>query len=235
MKFLSNLYLRTYNRICGTHPNVYLWHSQWLATKDLNASLRGSLPEFTGRILDVGCGNKPYQHWTHAVEYVGIDVYPGPGVDAIIEADTPWPLQPSSFDGVLCTQVLEHAANLDQTLAEIGRVLKPGGLLIVTVPFAYNQHGAPDDYRRLTIFGVRALFKEHYEIRELREMGGIGSTLGIFFLNWVNTYKPLRPVVALLPLWMFISLVVNCMGWLFDRIDNTQSYYSNVFMLAVKR
>ncbi len=238
---LGAFYARTYDALCGRHPRVRPWHFQWLAVKDLHRDLSAALPQLRGRVLDVGCGEKPYAAWlSGATECVGIDVYKGSKVDVVITPGSPWPLQSGSFDGVLCTQVVEHARDLDNLLSEIDRVLVPGGLLLLTVPFAYNEHGAPDDYRRLSVHGVRELVSARYAALALTPQGGIGSTTGQLFLNWIdatlNRSRASRVAkAALLPLWLIICAAVNVAGWAFDGIDRTNAFYSNVLVLARKK
>ena len=72
---LGRLYRTTYEAICGVHPRLFPWHFQWLGTVYLSSTLKQRLPHFKGRVLDVGCGNKPYRNLSsQATEYVGIDV-----------------------------------------------------------------------------------------------------------------------------------------------------------------
>ena len=56
----------------------------------------------------------------------------------------------------MCNQVLEHVFNPDDFVREIARVLKPGGALLLTVPFVWNEHEQPYDYARYSSFGLRA-------------------------------------------------------------------------------
>jgi SAM-dependent methyltransferase len=62
-----------------------------------------------------------------------------------------------SADLVLCTEVLEHVSETERAFGELTRVLKPGGRMIVTIPFAYPLHEEPHDYIRLTPAGLREL------------------------------------------------------------------------------
>jgi len=103
----------------------------------------------------------------------------------------------------------------------------------------YNEHGSPEDYRRFSIHGMKKLISEGFEIVEAKAQGGIGSTVGTLFLNWVEAAtsccKALRFVKGiLLPFWILICFVVNGLGWLVDKIDNTQAFYSNVLLVARK-
>lgn len=118
-------------------------------------------------------------------------------MDVVISPESDcWPLENNRFDTVLCTQVVEHVKNINP-MQELMRVTRPGGVLVVSVPFIYNEHGAPHDYRRYSIHGVRGFFlRTGWEIVEIKKQGGIGSTIGILFLNWfdaqLNTNKVTR-------------------------------------------
>jgi SAM-dependent methyltransferase len=241
MTAYGNSYARIYDGICGRAPHERPWHFRWLPVFGLYKALKETLPLLEGRVLDVGCGSKPYGPWMKsAAQHVGLDVFPGPTVDVVIQPEETWPIAAGSFDGVLCTQVLEHVADLPQVLGEISRVIKPGGRLVVTVPFAYNEHRAPHDHRRLSIHGLRWLFEKEYEIEILRPIGGIGSTMGTFFLNWIDLSLSRRRwtrvlKAVLLPLWILISTLVNTFSWLIDKLDRTGAFYNNTILVATKR
>jgi ubiquinone/menaquinone biosynthesis C-methylase UbiE len=66
----------------------------------------------------------------------------------------------NEFDSVLCTQVLEHVYDHHTMMKEIYRVLKPGGHVILTVPFAWELHEEPYDYFRFTKHALKELFEE---------------------------------------------------------------------------
>lgn len=239
---LARLYHKIYDALCGRHPRQRPWHFQWLAIKDLHRALRRVLPDVSGRVLDVGCGQQPYRAWMPSgLDYVGLDVEgTASRADIRIRSGMPWPLADASFDTVLCTQVLEHVADLDHVMGEIARVLKPGGALIVSVPFAYNQHDWPHDYRRLSVPGTQALLDRDFIILELAGLGGVGSTAGILLLNWVDLALsgtlPKRLVKGLaLPLWIVLSGMINLAGWMLDTVDRTGAFYGNVFAVARRR
>jgi SAM-dependent methyltransferase len=236
----ARLYRRLYRELCGAHPDLRPWHFQWLSGSILYKSLREQLPTLRGRVLDVGCGDKPYETWmSGATSYVGIDVSAGPGVDAVIEPHQPWPVADEDFDAVLCTQVLEHVAEGDRLLMEATRVLKPGGTLLVTVPFAYGEHAWPHDYWRFSRQGAREAIGARLRVVETIPQGGIGSTLGAMLLAWLELtftrsgYRVLL-LTALLPVWMGVALLVNGVGRLLDAVDRTGAFYGNVMLLATK-
>ncbi|MEA2356244.1 MAG: hypothetical protein QOD61_2373 [Solirubrobacteraceae bacterium] len=235
-----SLFHRLYVLVAGRHPNLRPWHFQWLAGTPLYAVLRPLLGPVEGSVLDVGCGYKPYRAWVPgATRYFGIDVVPGPEVDAVIEPGEPWPVADGEFDVVVCTQVLEHVGDLELTVDELVRAVRPGGEALITVPFIFGEHNSPHDYRRFSRHGVRRLLEDRFEIIGVYPHGGIGSTLGSILLGWTYDAMPgsaggRAAIVLLLPAWLGFCLVVNLLGWIGDRIDRTGLYYGNV-LIHVRR
>lgn len=237
---LGRAYRRIYEILCGKHPNLRLWHFQFLDAFYLYRSLRRHLSELGGRVLDVGCGEQPYRNWLGRVdEYIGIDIAPGPRVDHVIDKNSVWPIPDQSIDLVLCTQVLEHVDDLNHTLNEIRRVLRTGGKAVISVPFIYNEHGAPGDFRRFSAYGAEALFPDWTALLIDRQ-GGIGSTLMILLLNWIESLLNKRFVTRLLkaillPIWIMVSFLCNVFGLLLDILDGTSAFYNNVLVIFEKK
>jgi SAM-dependent methyltransferase len=237
----ASLFHRAYVRIAGRHPNLRPWHFQWLAGQPLYDVLRPLLAGLRGDVLDVGCGAKPYRSWVPgARRYFGIDVFPGPDVDAVIEPGRPWPVEDEEFDVVLCTQVLEHVGDVDLTIGELVRALRPGGVAVISVPFIFGEHNSPHDYRRLSRHGARRLLEDRLEVVGVHPHGAIGSTLAAILLGWTWDAMPRRGLGALalaplLPFWLVLCLGVNIVGWALDRVDRTGLYYGNVIVHARKR
>jgi SAM-dependent methyltransferase len=202
--------------------------------------LRRVLADCTGSLLDVGCGEKPYRPWAPRVShYFGIDVKDGPEVDAVIEPGERWPVESGMFDVVLCTQALEHVSDFSSTIEELVRAVRSGGVVIISMPFIYNEHGSPHDYRRLSRHGAAHLSSE-LEVISVARQGAIGSTLAILFLNWLHDTATSRRngglvLTGLLPIWVTLCGLVNATGWVLDRIDHTGNFYSNVLVVARKR
>jgi SAM-dependent methyltransferase len=125
------------------------------------------LSKATGTIADVGCGAQPYRGLLgDRTRYVGIDTedaleqfgYDIADVRAI-GPDGRWPLEDGEADLVLATETLEHVLEPPAFLAEAYRALKPGGRLIITVPFAARWHYIPYDYWRFTPSSLRMLLE----------------------------------------------------------------------------
>lgn len=237
---LGLLYRRAYDTLCGRHPNLWPWHFQWLDGVYLYRGLRKFLPRLGGRILDIGCGSKPYRDWFGSVtEYVGLDVVPGKEVDVLVRSDERWPYPDGYFDVLLSSQVLEHVEHLDFTLSEMFRVLKSNGVMVLSFPFIYNEHGIPWDFQRFTAYRAQRLFDD-VDILHLERQGGIGSTLGLLFLNWIEASFNKNFATRLLkgmilPFWIFFSSIVNMFGYTLDKIDHTKGFYFNLLMIVRKR
>lgn len=240
---LGRTYRNIYEALCGKHPHVRPWHFQWLGARLLQKRLRILLPTIAVgteiHVLDVGCANKPYRAWFGPVaEYVGLDVVAGPEVDVVAKSSEKWRLPDAQFDIVLCTQVLEHVEDLEHFLAEIQRVLKPGGVIVASFPFIYNEHGIPWDYRRFSAYGAEKLFLDMHLLM-LERQGGIGSTTAILLLNWwedtLNLNFPLRLLKAiLLPLNLVAATILNMFALLLDQLDRTGRFYGNILVVVEK-
>lgn len=114
-----------------------------------------SLPDNT-RVLDAGSANGPYKsHFDHC-RYETSDI----GSNVTYQCDIcAMPMPDDFFDAIICTQVLEHIKTPHKAIDEIFRVLKPGGRLLLTTPFFYEEHLIPYDYFRFTQFGLKSLFE----------------------------------------------------------------------------
>jgi SAM-dependent methyltransferase len=114
-----------------------------------------------GRLLDMGCGYVPlYDVYRDVVsENICIDwqntQHVNPYLDQMVDLTGALPFESASFDTVLLTDVLEHIPEPLNLMCEIARILRPGGKLILGVPFLYWLHEAPHDYYRYSEFALR--------------------------------------------------------------------------------
>jgi SAM-dependent methyltransferase len=125
------------------------------------------LSQAAGTVADVGCGAQPYRDLLpEGTRYVGLDTeqalehfgYEIPDVRAI-GSDGRWPLEDGEADLVLATETLEHVPDPPAFLEQARRVLRPGGRLIITTPFAARWHYIPHDYWRFTPSSLRQLLE----------------------------------------------------------------------------
>jgi SAM-dependent methyltransferase len=122
--------------------------------------MRLALSVPAGPLLDVGCGTMPYRHlFPQSVPYEGLEISQerqlhNPLVTFFYDGTT-FPLQDNQYSAILCSEVLEHSFVPEILLSECHRVLRPGGALLLTVPFLWPEHEQPWDSQRFTSFGLR--------------------------------------------------------------------------------
>ena len=128
------------------------------------------------RVLDVGCGPKPYYPFfaERASAYVGVDVVDNPVAELRGPVEE-LPVEDGSFDLVLCTQVLEHCDDPAQAVRELRRVTAPGGRVLASTHGVQWYHPSPVDYWRWTHEGLRRLFTTNADWSEL-EVAPSGGT-----------------------------------------------------------
>ena len=162
-------------------------------------SLARLAPRARGRLIDVGCGDKPYEHLfrPYVSEYVGVEpeeTFNLTSASTRGKADVYYdgkrlPFPDASFDTVINVQVLEHTPRPAELIGELARVLRKDGLLILTAPFSFRLHEEPHDYFRFSPHGLRELCERAgLEIVEIHPMGTLWSLLG----HKVNTYLALE-------------------------------------------
>lgn len=142
-----------------------------------------------GRLLDIGCGEKPLQNMfaPYVTEHIGLDhqdsLHSKDNVD-IFGSAYEIPKKNEYFDTILCTAVLEHLEEPDKAIAEANRVLKKGGIAIYTVPFFWHLHEEPRDFYRYTKYGLKYLF-EKLDLKLLRARHCLdsGSPLGNYLFT----------------------------------------------------
>lgn len=139
----------------------------YFVRKNLYKNIREFAFLFDGKVLDFGCGAKPYKElFKRCSEYIGCDIeisghdHKSEQIDVFYDGKK-IPFEDEYFDNIFTSEVFEHVFNLDPILDELYRVLKPGGYMLATVPFIWNEHEIPFDYGRYTSFGIKSLLKHH--------------------------------------------------------------------------
>ena len=135
--------------------------------RSLYEKIKRLAPELDGRLLDFGCGSKPYQSlFTNAREYIGLDYeseghsHANENIDVIYDGKK-IPFGDEHFDSVFSSEVFEHIFNLEEIIPEIKRVMKKQGKILITCPFVWNEHEVPMDFARYTGFALKHLFEKN--------------------------------------------------------------------------
>jgi SAM-dependent methyltransferase len=143
---------------------------------------------FSGSVLDVGCGIGEFLG-LYDGKSVGLDLNPylvkhcaGQGGTCCLGLAQGLPFQSDSFDGVLASNVLEHLDDVEAVVADIVRVLKAGGVLVVTVPMDAGFRHDPTHVRMLRKADLQALARAwRLEVKRIYAypfcMGWLGKCL----------------------------------------------------------
>ncbi len=222
------------------HPKLLglFFNPFYFARKGLYKNIRSLASQISGRILDVGCGRKPYKNLFQYQEYIGIDIE-NPGhshenedVDIFYDGKV-FPLKDKEFDNVICNQVLEHVFTPDTFIKEINRVLKVGGNLLLTVPFVWDEHERPNDFARYSSFGLKYLLETNGFI-VLKQVKSVNNITVIFQLFNTYIFKKLMMRNKLL---YYLSLLIfifpsNMLGTIVNLIlpGNDDLYLDNIVL-----
>lgn len=154
--------------------------------------LEEQLASLHGTVLDVGCGHQPYRSLLTGApgveRYIGLDLPPTryQRPDLVWEG-TAMPIRSGSVDVALATELLEHVPDPEPLLEEVCRVLRPGGRLLLTVPFLWPLHDVPDDELRYTPFRLERVLREAgFDEVDLHATGGWDASLAQLLALWAR-------------------------------------------------
>jgi SAM-dependent methyltransferase len=197
------------------------WEASYLLLRELAEQIqRQAELRFGARrgieVVDIGCGERPYESIIrpYARTYTGVDAVASSMVDVVAAAES-LPFPDFSFDCAICTQVLEHTEDPWAAAREIFRVLRPGGVGLVSTHGVARYHAPPgspvDDYWRWTHAGLERLFRMTGDWAEIQVLptGGTGAGLAYVVgreIEVVLSKLRLSPVAA--P----VNLLLNIVG-----------------------
>lgn len=209
----------------------------WLVYRIHDKALAEALNQYAdGVLLDIGCGEKPYQKLTQdlVTKHIGLD-HPGSShskqqVDIFGTAyDTG--VANDSINTVLCTVVLEHLERPQDAINEMHRILCPDGHVVLTVPLFWHLHEEPRDFYRYTKHGLRHLFETAgFEIVVIKPLSGFVVTFSQEFVYFIGRLRRglLRYPIAIL------QLVIQQIAFWLNRWDKSYGYTWAYLVVAKK-
>ena len=162
-------------------PKIYALFQGYLSPCWTLKNWKSDLPDPQTHVLvNMGCGSRQLHPAVLNVDFVDF-----PHVDIHADFSRPLPIRTASVDGVLSIAVLEHLEKPLLMISEITRILKPGGVLYITVPFLYPFHAAPADYNRWTAEGIKLQLGGQFEVTSSESCGAAVGVLILVFSHIV--------------------------------------------------
>lgn len=232
------------NQIFSKSIFSIFYNPTYLIRSKLYFSIEKHAGFLNGKLLDFGCGSKPYRSlFTKVTEYVGLDFAAERSQGKETSTDLNYngktiPVENESFDCILSTEVFEHVFDINGTLIEINRVLKPGGYLLITCPFSFPEHEQPYDFARYTSFAIRHLLVTNkFEIIDYTKTGSIFTVIGQYvgLLNYYVINK--IPILNKLLFPIFVTpffLIANFLELVMPKSFLKREFYLNNVVLCKK-
>lgn len=180
------------------------------------------------RLLDAGAGEAPYRELFAHVQYESADFQkvdkPYAQSTYVCDLCQHIPVEDGRFEYVVCNQTLEHLREPARALSELHRVLAPGGRILCTAPFFFEEHEQPYDFFRYTQFGHRHLFTQAgFEVERIEWLEGFFGTCG-YMLHVISRNLPLIPrgapaLLPVAPLLLLVRIAALGMAALLYRLD----------------
>lgn len=192
---------------------------------------------YKGRVIDLGCGSAQYKEdiLRIADEYIGVDwkssLHDQSNVDVFANLSERLPFEDDYTDTVISFQVMEHVPEPSFFLSECYRILRPGGILFITVAFMWHVHEAPHDYFRYTKYGLEYLLKKNgFTEIKIAENTGFWQMWILKFNYHTNRYA-LGPLKFFwIPIWWLGQVIAPTL----DKIDKHPEEAASYTVIARK-
>jgi SAM-dependent methyltransferase len=191
-----------------------------------------------GKFIDLGCGTAPF--WPVVIEqvasYDGFDLWPrSDKVTLVGDLQRLEMVRDNSYDSAICIEVLEHLPEPMLAIASIQRILKPGGVVVISVPHLSRLHDLPHDYYRFTEYGLRYLLGQGgLEVVKLQPKGGLFTFLAHQLSTILLAVAWTMPLLKL-PLLAFNRWVLVLGAFYADRLLGTASTFPQGYVVVARK
>ena len=218
----------------------FFFNPFYLIRKGIYKGVKENAVHLRGKLLDFGCGSKPYKDLFDVEEYIGLDTqnsghnHKDESIDVFYDGKT-IPFNNNHFDSVFSSEVFEHVFELEDSLKEIRRVCKPNGHLLITVPFVMSEHEIPYDYARYSSYGIKYLLEKNgfqiiNQTKTSNNIQTIFQMWNIYVYQNILKYKKIR--FLLTPI---ILMPVTTFGIILSQIlPKSDDFFLTSIVLAKK-
>ncbi|KKT89069.1 MAG: hypothetical protein UY32_C0015G0010 [Candidatus Jorgensenbacteria bacterium GW2011_GWC1_48_8] len=180
-----------------------------------------------GIVLDIGGGDAPYKKFVPHTKYMTLDVDKSSNPDILSDAhNIQW--QSNYFDTIISIETLEHLREPQKSINEIYRLLKPGGVCVLSTRFLHPYHPGPEDHYRFTWDSLRHLFRKFDNI----EIYHVGNRLQLFhqFINFVDSENFLKQFIT-----TGMAIFLNILNPIFARIRFKKTKFPLGFVVYARK
>jgi SAM-dependent methyltransferase len=219
-------------------PYSILINPFYIIRLGLYKGLKEKATKLSGKLLDFGCGSKPYKSlFTNVQEYIGLDMeneghsHKMEQIDVYYDGKT-IPFEDNHFDSIFSSEVFEHIFDLEPILAEINRVLKKDGQMLVSVPFAWNEHEIPNDFGRYTSFGLEHILKKSgFEIVESKKTGHFAAVVAQYMILYIyEIFRTKSKLLTVFKNFVLFPFVLIALILSFCMPRNKTLYFNNIIL-----
>lgn len=189
-------------------------------TLTLYKDLKKFLKNKKGNLLDIGCGNSPYEHLVNKdCKYIGMDIenqsdfnYNNDKISHFNGNDIP--MKDESIDYFICTEVIEHVFDPKKLISEMDRILRNNGSGLISIPWSARYHYIPYDFYRYTPAALNILFKDFKKV-EIKPRGTditvICSKIIVSIMGTFRNCKGLNLIFIPFVILLSIPIILLCL------------------------
>ena len=218
-----------------SEPHNWLLHHIYLNSIIRNKSF------IKGKVLDIGCGKKPYAEYFYpqCEYYIGLDysktIHGLDKVDVVGDSLL-LPFKNLSFDNVLSFQVMEHVSEPQIFLSEAFRILKPGGYFFLKTPFMWGEHETPYDFFRYTRYGLHYLAEKiGFHVIEIQPDSKFWTMSILRFNYYLLRFARGRFKLVIKFFMLPIFIIDQCLAYFMDKIPHNYTVDTVGFSTLLKK
>jgi ubiquinone/menaquinone biosynthesis C-methylase UbiE len=210
----------------------------YIVRRNLYKNIRTNSNIIHGRVLDFGCGRKPYINIFNVTEYIGLDIeqsghdHRNEDIDVFYDGKK-IPFDDEHFDCIFSSESFQCVFEMKTILKELNRVCKYEGYIFVTAPFIWDENEVPYHYANYSSFGLKYLLEKHgFKVVKAIKTGSYIETLFQMLNNYIYRVLRVRFIQLMFsPLFMLFTVIGIILAKILPNVD---SFYLNNIIIAKK-